>query len=36
VAAIEDKDGIKLTGWRLDGREPMKEEAGAPPVVTRP
>jgi beta-lactamase regulating signal transducer with metallopeptidase domain/WD40 repeat protein len=34
VVAVEDKDGIKLSGWRLDGREPVKEESGAPPAAT--
>lgn len=35
VAALEDKDGIKLSGWRLDGQEPVKEVDGAPPATTR-
>ncbi len=35
VVAIEDSDGIKLSGWRLDGRERVKEADGAPPAATR-
>lgn len=34
VAAIDDKGGIKLHGWRLDGRESVKEADGAPPAAT--
>ena len=36
VAALEDSEGIKLSGWRLDGQEPVKEADGAPPAATRP
>jgi WD40 repeat protein len=36
VVALEDSDGIKLSGWRLDGRESVKEADGAPPAATRP
>ncbi len=36
VVTLEDSDGIKLSGWRLDGREPVKEADGAPPAATRP
>lgn len=35
VVALEGSDGIKLSGWRLDGREPVKEADGAPPAATR-
>jgi beta-lactamase regulating signal transducer with metallopeptidase domain/WD40 repeat protein len=35
VVALEDSDGIKLSGWRLDGREPVKEADDAPPAATR-
>jgi WD40 repeat protein len=34
VAALEDKDGIKLSGWRLDGRETVKEADGAPAATS--
>jgi WD40 repeat protein len=34
VVALEDKAGIKLSGWRLDGREPAKEAEGPPPAAT--
>jgi hypothetical protein len=36
VLALDDKGGIKFSGWRLDGREPAKEADGAPPAATRP
>jgi hypothetical protein len=35
VVAIEESDGIKLSGWRLDGREPAKEADGTPPPATQ-
>jgi hypothetical protein len=36
VVALEDSCGIKLSGWRLDGRGPVKEADGAPPATIRP
>jgi WD40 repeat protein len=36
VVAFEGSDGIKLSGWRLDGRERVKEADGTPPAATQP
>jgi beta-lactamase regulating signal transducer with metallopeptidase domain/WD40 repeat protein len=36
IVALEDVGGIRLTGWRLDGRDPVKEADSAPPAATRP
>ena len=36
VAALDDMGGIKLNGWRLDGKETVEEEDGAAPAATRP
>lgn len=36
VATIEDTEGVKLTGWRLDGADPSKDSIPTPPAATSP
>jgi WD40 repeat protein len=36
IAMIEDSDGVKLSGWRLDGEEPVKESSPTPPAASSP
>jgi WD40 repeat protein len=33
ITTIEDTDGLKLSGWRLDGMIPTKESAPTPPAA---
>ncbi len=36
VAMLEDSDGVKLSGWRLDGENYVKETGPTPPAAVRP
>lgn len=36
VATVEDDDGVKLSVWRLDGKNPAKESGPRPPAAVRP
>ena len=36
VAMLEDSDGVKLSGWRLDGEDPVTEAGRRPPATDRP
>jgi len=36
VATVEDGDGVKLSVWRLDGKNPAKESGPRPPAAVRP
>jgi WD40 repeat protein len=36
VAMLEDTEGVKLSGWRLDGETPVQELAPGPPAATQP
>ena len=36
VAILEDSDGVKLSVWRLDGENSVKEAGPTPPAAVRP
>ncbi len=36
VVMLEDSDGMKLSAWRLDGTDPVKEAGPTPPAAVRP
>jgi WD40 repeat protein len=36
VAMLEDSDGVKLSVWRLDGENSVKEAGPTPPAAVRP
>jgi beta-lactamase regulating signal transducer with metallopeptidase domain/WD40 repeat protein len=36
VATLEDSDGVTLTGWRLDGENPVTEPGPTPPAAVAP
>jgi hypothetical protein len=36
VATIISNDNVTLSGWRLDGEDPVKETGPTPPAATAP